>query len=108
MKKFVILTLSVLAFSNVALARTPQEACDKYRASADKQIERVMSYKTYTDKMRDIKIKAIKDHAEINCNLAKDMQEARDEAKAQRAEARKAKAKAKKAEAKKDKPKQEA
>lgn len=102
MKKFAILTLSVLAFTNVALARTPEEACAKYKASADKQIERVMSYRTYTDKMRDIKTKAIKDHAEINCNLAKDMQEARDEAKAQRAEARKAKAEAKK----KSKPKQ--
>ena len=104
MKNFVVLTLGILTFANVAIARTPDEACAKYQESANKQIERVMSYKTYTDKMRDIKTKAIQAHAEINCNLAKDMQEARDEAKAQRAEARKAKAEAKKA--KKDKPKQ--
>lgn len=96
MKKFVFVTLSVLAFSNVALARTPEEACAKYKASADRQIERVMSYKTYTDKMRDIKTKAIQAHADINCELAKDMQEARNEAKAQRAEAKKAKKEKKK------------
>ena len=91
MKKFVIVTLSMLAFSNVALARTPQEMCDKYNATAQRQIERVDGYKTYTQKMKDTKKKAIQAHADINCELAKDMQQLKDEAKAERAEARKAK-----------------
>ena len=100
MKKFVIVTLSVLAFTNVALARTPQEMCDKYNATAQRQIERVENYKTYSEKMKAVKKKAIQAQADIKCELAKDLLEAREEAKAERAEARKAK--------KNKKPKQEA
>lgn len=102
MKKFAIFAIVTLAFTNTALARTPQEMCDKYQATANKQIERVDNYKTYSDKMKDVKKKAIQAQADIKCELAKDLLEAREEAKAERAEARKAK------KAKKDKPKQEA
>lgn len=88
MKKYILVLVSVLAYTNTVLARTPEQACEKYNATAEKQIEKTMNYKTYSENMKNVRVDFIKATAKLKCDYAKNIQQAREEKKAEKARQR--------------------
>lgn len=98
MKKFLsIIAISFLFMNSAFAAMSIEERMAKIDASANKQIERVASYKTYNDEMRQVKTAQIKANAELKKNQLKEWTDLKNKVKAEKAEARKAAKKSKKA-----------
>lgn len=98
MKKFLsIVALSFLFMNTAFAAISIEDRMAKVDASAQKQIDRVATYKTYTDEMRTIKVNQIKANAELRKNQIKEWSALKDKIKAEKAAARKAAKKSKKA-----------
>lgn len=97
MKKFLSIVALSFMFVNTAFAVTLEDRIAKIDASANKQIERVAGYKTYTDEMRQVKTQQIKANAELKKNQLKEWTALKDKVKAEKAAARKTARKSKKA-----------
>lgn len=98
MKKFLsIVALSFMFINSAFAAMSVEDKLAKVDASAQKQIDRVATYKTYTDEMRSVKVNQIKANAELRKNQIKEWSALKDKVKAEKAAARKAAKKSKKA-----------
>ena len=98
MKKFLsIVALSFMFINTAFAAMSVEDKLAKVDASAQKQIDRVATYKTYTDEMRSVKVNQIKQNAELRKNQIKEWSALKDKIKAEKAAARKAAKKSKKA-----------
>lgn len=97
MKILSIVALSFMFVNSAFAAMSIEDRLAKVDASANKQIERVASYKTYTDEMRSVKVNQIKQNAELRKNQIKEWSALKDKVKAEKAAARKAARKSKKA-----------
>lgn len=98
MKKFLsIVALSFMFVNTAFAAMSIEDRMAKVDASAQKQIDRVATYKTYTDEMRAVKVNQIKQNAELRKNQIKEWSALKDKVKAEKAAARKAAKKSKKA-----------
>ena len=100
MKKVLsIVALSFIFINSAFAAMSIEDRMAKVDASAQKQIDRVATYKTYTDEMRNVKINHIKANAELRKKQIKEWSALKNKAKAQKTANRKTskKSKAKKA-----------
>ena len=97
MKKFLSIVALSFMFINSAFALSVEDKLAKVDASMQKQIDRVATYKTYTDEMRSVKVNQIKANAELRKSQIKAWSALKDKVKAEKAEARKAARKSKKA-----------
>lgn len=91
MKKLLILTVLFSFWNSTVFALTLDERLAKIDASSQRQIERVATYKTYTEEMRKVKVDQIKATAELKKTQTKEWQALKDKIKAEKAEAKKAK-----------------
>jgi hypothetical protein len=98
MKKFLsIVALSFMFVNTAFAAMSIEDRMAKVDASAQKQIDRVATYKTYTDEMKSVKVKQIKANAELRKNQIKEWSALKDKVKAEKTATRKSARKSKKA-----------